>query len=486
MSIVSENSGIQLNNQTNLQPHKRPRAGGVRAAKITNRANTGVPNTHLEKMADVTCRKNIVFGIRTVSALNGELILEGYSSKDLNVKPKSADWPPMDGCIHVKQEMSKLESGSKDQVHIMDRIFRARELSVGEGFVSGYIACFLAFLSFLSVIAFNFPEYLTTPELRQQYDVELLRLLLFYALVMAGSLGLLNFVRNKNKRLGAVAWIFVVLAISLGGHRVEVGDFPDHTPYIGLDWFIIDLLGSTLIFILIEKLFQFRKQAIFRPKWRIDFNYFFLNHLLIGFTILVANQFSNRMFGWAVNTDTQAWISSLSFLIQLSLLLLVADLIQYAAHRVYHEVPLFWRFHAVHHSVKHMDWLAGSRQHVIELLLTRSLVSVPLFLFGFDKSVIDAYVIIVSFHSVLNHANVHINIGWLRYIFVTPQFHHWHHSSDEVAIDRNYAAYFSFIDYLFGTAVTGEKEWPVAYGVKGDYVPDGMLKQQLFPFTRKR
>ncbi len=368
---------------------------------------------------------------------------------------------------------------------MIERIFREQTLRIGEGLVSGYIACFLAFLCFLGVIAFHFPEYLTTPELRQNYDVASIRVLLFYALVLSGSLGLLNFVRNKNKRLGSVAWLFVALAIALGGHRVAVGDFPDNTPYIGLDWFILDLLGSTLIFIFIEKLIPHQKQAIFRPQWQTDFNHFFLNHLLIGFALLVANHFVNKTFGWAVNADTQHFIAGLWFPIQLALILLVADLVQYAFHRLYHESSIFWRLHAVHHSVKHMDWLAGSRQHILELLLTRSVVLAPIFLLGFDKAVIDAYVIIVGFQAVFNHANVRINIGWLRYIFVTPQFHHWHHASDEAAIDKNYAAHFSFIDYIFGTAVTGQQEWPEDYGVKGDYVPDGIVKQQLFPFTYK-
>lgn len=368
---------------------------------------------------------------------------------------------------------------------MINRIFRENSLQIGEGVVSGYIACFLAFLSLLGVVAFHFPEYLTTPELRQNYDVSALRTLMFYGLVVSGSLGLLNFIRNKNKRLGTTAWVMVALAIALGGHRVPVGDFPDHTPYIGLDWFILDLLGSTLIFVFIEKLIPHRKQAIFRTHWQTDFNHFFVNHLLIGFALLVANQFVNRVFGWAVNEDTQLFISSIWFPVQLFLILLVADLVQYLFHRIYHEVPLFWRLHAVHHSVKSMDWLAGSRQHIIELLITRSMVLVPIFLLGFDKSVIDAYVVIVGFQAVFNHANVRINFGPLKYIIVTPQFHHWHHASDEAAIDKNYAAHFSFIDYLLGTAVKGQAEWPESYGVKGDYVPDGFIRQQAFPFTYK-
>ena len=86
--------------------------------------------------------------------------------------------------------------------HLPRRVFRTNHLQIGEGNISGYIACFLAILSCLGVLAFHFPEYLTTPELRQNYSVEFLRQLMFAALLLAGSLGLLNFVRNKNSSFG--------------------------------------------------------------------------------------------------------------------------------------------------------------------------------------------------------------------------------------------------------------------------------------------
>lgn len=368
---------------------------------------------------------------------------------------------------------------------MLNKLVKEGELRLGEGRVSGYIACLLSFLSLLGVLAFHFPEYLTTPELRQNYSVSLLRQIMFFALVISGSLGLLNFVRNKNKRLGMLAWLFVIIAIALGGHRVEVGDFDDNTPYLGLDWFILDLLGSTLIFIFIEKLLPHKpQQVILRPEWQGDLNHFFVNHLAVGFVLLVANRFVHEAFGWAISTDIQGFISSLPFVLQLFSIILVADLVQYMAHRAYHEMPFLWRFHAVHHSAKHMDWLAGSRQHILELIITRSLVLTPIFVLGFPEEVIGLYVIIVGLQAVFNHANVQINLGWLRYIIVLPQFHHWHHSSDSAAIDRNYAAHFSFIDYLLGTAVRDQKEWPDEYGVVGDYMPEGMLKQQAFPFKK--
>ena len=161
----------------------------------------------------------------------------------------------------------------------------------------------------------------------------------------------------------------------------------------------------------------------------------------------------HRLFGWAAKDGIQAWVRDLPLPAAVFLIILVADLVQYWTHRAYHEIPTLWRLHAVHHSVKSMDWLAGSRQHFLELLITRTLVLAPIFVLGFSKSVIDIYIVIVGFQAVFNHANVSVRLGPLRYVIVTPNFHHWHHSQDDAAIDRNYAAHLAFLDYLFGTAV---------------------------------
>jgi sterol desaturase/sphingolipid hydroxylase (fatty acid hydroxylase superfamily) len=358
------------------------------------------------------------------------------------------------------------------------------ELRQGSGLITGVIALSLAILSFLAVLAFHFPAYLTMPELRRVYDVQMLRHVLLAAMVIAGALSLANIIFNCARWLAAAAFALVALSALLGGHQVPVGKFADNTPYIGLDWFILDLLGSTLIFIFIEKLFPLNKtQPVFRTEWQTDLHHFIVNHLVIGFILLATNKLVHGGFGWAVNDRLQAWIQGLPVVVELLLIVLVADLVQYWTHRAYHEVPLLWRLHAVHHSAKSMDWLAGSRQHVIEIIITRTLMLAPIYVLGFSKGVIDAYIIIVGFQAVFNHCNVDVRLGPLRHLIVTPNFHHWHHSQDQAALDRNYAAHFAFIDHLFGTAVNAERKWPQQYGVLGDYVPNGFLRQVAFPFT---
>ena len=352
------------------------------------------------------------------------------------------------------------------------------------GLISGVIALFLSVLCACAVLAFHFPQYLTTPELRAEYSVDAMRHLLLFCLVLSGSLAAMNLVLRRHKSINFVAFALVIGSVAWGGSHVPVNHFPDHTPYIGLDWFILDLLGSTLIFILLEKLFPlYRGQAVFRAEWQTDFVHFSVNHFIVGLILLTVNFLIHRMFGWLVRDGFQAMVNGIPFLPQVLLCLLVADMVQYWTHRAYHEIPFLWRFHSVHHSTKTLDWLAGSRQHILELIVTRVGVLGALYVCGFAKGVMDTYIIIVGFQAVYNHANVHLNWGPFKYIFVTPHFHHWHHSSDEAAIDRNYAAHYAFLDYLFGTAVRGQAGFPAEYGVVGDYMPDGFMRQQAFPFT---
>lgn len=361
------------------------------------------------------------------------------------------------------------------------------QLETGKGLTSGVFALTLAFLSFLGVLAFHFPQYLTTPELRHKYDVEIIRQIMFVALLISGGWSLCNIILNRSRSINLTAFVLVIATVVLGGSRVPVNDFAEGTPYLGLDWFILDLLGSAFIFIVLEKLFPlYKNQNIFRKAWQTDLFYFGFNHLLIGFMLLVVNYVIHNVFGWMMDNPVQQIVQSIWFIPQLLLCIFVADFVEYWTHRAYHEVPYLWKYHSVHHSSEEMDWIAGSRIHLLEIINTRVLILGALYVVGFSKGVLDAYIIVVGFQAVFNHSNVHFNWGPLRYLIVTPDFHHWHHSSDKEAIDKNYAAHFSFIDYMFGTAVDSEKQFPEKYGVVGSYVPDGFIKQQMYPFMPKK
>ncbi len=220
------------------------------------------------------------------------------------------------------------------------------------------------------------------------------------------------------------------------GARVEVDpNFPDHTPYIGLDWFILDLLGSSLIFIFIEKLFAHRKdQPVFRAEWQTDFHHFIVNHMVVGFVLLATNLIVHKFFGWAANDGIRGWVRGLNFWVALFVIILVADLVQYWTHRAYHEVPLLWRLHAVHHSVKSIGLdgrLAPAHPGADHHPLDGAGAHLRAGLFqGSDRCATSSS---WASRRCSNHANVSVRLGPLRYVLVTPNFHHWHHSQDQEA-----------------------------------------------------
>jgi lathosterol oxidase len=164
--------------------------------------------------------------------------------------------------------------------------------------------------------------------------------------------------------------------------------------------------------------------------------------------------------------------------------LLLADLFQYGIHRLFHAVPWLWRFHAVHHSSTELDWLAGSRLHLVDVVITRGFSFIPLFVMGFSELAILSYAVWVSFQAVWLHANFRPRAGWLSRWIATPEFHHWHHSAEREAIDRNFAVHLPVIDRIFGTAYMPGR-WPAVYGIEGNPVPDGWLAQLVYPFRSR-
>lgn len=360
-----------------------------------------------------------------------------------------------------------------------------RYFALGQGRISGYLSLFLGVMSFLAVACWRWPEHLTTAELRNVYDPEVLRWVLMGCMWASLGFALLTFVLNRRKRMGAVGVLFTLAAFALGGYTLPATAVDQKQISLGLDWALLDFLLSAAGFVFIEKLLpRYEKQAILRPEWKLDLFYFGLNHLAIGVLLIVGNNFAPQVFGWAVNARLQDVVRTLPVFLQVVLLIAAADFVQYFTHRAFHEVRWLWKFHAVHHSSEHMDWLAGSRSHFIEILVDRSLVMVPLYLLGPDKAALDAYVLFAAVQAVFVHANVRLDFGPLKYVLTTPQFHHWHHSSDKPAIDTNYAVHLPIYDKLFGTFHMPDEHWPVAYGTT-KRLPRTYLEQAAYPFTRE-
>jgi len=209
--------------------------------------------------------------------------------------------------------------------------------------------------------------------------------------------------------------------------------------------------------------------------------YFLSTHLPIRITsfliLLPATQFTRVLS----SASLQAAVSSLPWLVQFFLAVLVADLAEYAIHRALHVWPFLWRFHAIHHSSKALDWIAGSRAHLVDDILIRGLMLVPM-MFAFSQNIITAYLLFVTIHATWEHTNFGPTVKWMEPYLISPRFHHWHHTSQKEAIDKNFAIHFPWIDKLFGTYYYPDDRWPDTYGLANEPIPAGFWGQTFYPF----
>ncbi|MEA3210683.1 MAG: hypothetical protein QOE70_3740 [Chthoniobacter sp.] len=164
-------------------------------------------------------------------------------------------------------------------------------------------------------------------------------------------------------------------------------------------------------------------------------------------------------------------------------ILVLGDFIAYWSHRWFHGRRL-WPFHAVHHSSQELDWLSSVRLHPVNELVTRLCQAVPFVALGFSPVVLAAYVPFLTFYSILIHANVSWTLGPLRYVVASPEFHRWHHTCEEEALNKNFAGLLPFWDMVFGTFYLPREKRPTRFGIQGNPVPDDFWGQMMYPFRR--
>jgi len=359
----------------------------------------------------------------------------------------------------------------------------AAERAFGTGWISGVLALACALFGLGSVLFLMLPGVFTMPMLREQYSQPWFRLALHFILIGAFVLAVLNIILRKQKIMGLAAIAAVLAATLLGGSHVESRDALATGYYLGLDWFLINLSLLGILFIPLERLFGLRtEQSIFRSDWRQDLFYFLINSLLVQSLTFLSLTPATEVVAHTHWTELRGFMASQPIWLQVIEIMVLTDLTQYWVHRLFHRVPFLWGFHAVHHSTQTMDWLAGSRMHVVEIVALRGLTVIPMYALGFDEWALKAYILYIYIHSTLIHANVRFDFGWLKHLIATPQFHHWHHGIEKEAIDVNFAVQFPWLDRLFGTYYVPGDKWPSGYGVGGHPVPPGYLKQLAYPF----
>lgn len=176
-------------------------------------------------------------------------------------------------------------------------------------------------------------------------------------------------------------------------------------------------------------------------------------------------------------------VAALPLWLQSAIVFVVSDFLLYWAHRWFHTAKM-WKFHAIHHSTKQLDWLSTFRFHPINTWLSFTLVDTIMLLAGFSFASITLMASFNMAYSAMVHANLNWAFGPFRYIFASPVFHRWHHTAQEEGMDKNFAPTFPLLDLAFGTFYMPEGKLPEIYGVPGSDIPDGFAGQILWPLRK--
>ena len=180
-------------------------------------------------------------------------------------------------------------------------------------------------------------------------------------------------------------------------------------------------------------------------------------------------------------------ISTLPFILQIFLALLISDIAVYLEHRLAHKY--FWPFHSMHHMAEEVSWITTFRVHPVNLLTIAVFPAVIKFFVGFSGDAIITASYITAALAYFQHAN--INLGFPKpfcYLLVSPRFHRWHHAKEKAAVDKNFCLAFPFLDLLGGTYYYPD-ELPTKYGIfrrKGETVPMTFRAQLWAPFRSPR
>lgn len=262
-------------------------------------------------------------------------------------------------------------------------------------------------------------------------------------------------------------------------------------------WYTNYFWGLILISLIIwglELVFPWRKeQAVFRKDFWLDgfyifFNFFIFAIAISGFYKLMVVFTSD--IGISANSLALLDLSGYPMVVQLIIFFVLLDFFQWFTHILLHKYDFLWQFHKIHHSVKEMGFAAHFRYHWMENILYKPLKTLGVMLLGgFEpqQAFIIHFIAITIGH--MNHANVKVTWGPLKYLFNNPVMHLYHHSYvlPEGKNGVNYAISLSLWDYIFRTNYIPDDSGTITLGFKGDEnIPKGFFGQIRYGFGRSR
>jgi sterol desaturase/sphingolipid hydroxylase (fatty acid hydroxylase superfamily) len=237
-----------------------------------------------------------------------------------------------------------------------------------------------------------------------------------------------------------------------------------------------------LLFRPLESVFPAKPgQRFFRPAWFTDLCFFIGQYVIWNGVVLAALVAVRGWVDLTMPMRFRAAVAEQPWWLQAIEVIVLSDLFVYWGHRLQHRVSFLWRFHAIHHSAEHLDWLAAHREHPVDTIYTIGLINLPVFLLGFPVETLAGLIAFRGIWAIYIHSNVRLPIGTLRMLIGAPELHHWHHDRDRNA--GNYANISPLMDILFGTYRCPEHE-PESFGIR-ESIARTYLGQMLHPFRSR-
>jgi sterol desaturase/sphingolipid hydroxylase (fatty acid hydroxylase superfamily) len=237
----------------------------------------------------------------------------------------------------------------------------------------------------------------------------------------------------------------------------------------------IILLCWVIFIIAWERISPYRKGLpFFRDGFWVDLVWYtiiqsyFLQILIFKYIIPVIQNY--------IHWHGFAFFKSWSITEQVLFFLVTHDLYIYLFHRLQHASKLLWRTHEAHHSGKEIDFLAGSRSHIAEIVINQTIEFAPIVILGAHPEVIPIKALLDAMFGMFIHANVNVKFGKLKYFLNSPELHLWHHANYREVFHANFSTKFSVWDYLFGTVYDpgrkpgdNRENWGLYYDYPKDY-----------------
>jgi sterol desaturase/sphingolipid hydroxylase (fatty acid hydroxylase superfamily) len=236
------------------------------------------------------------------------------------------------------------------------------------------------------------------------------------------------------------------------------------------------------VFLPMEKVFPAKAgQKFFRKSWMVDLCFFLGQYLLWGGLVIWALSYFGDWLEGLMPASFRQSVGNQPWWLQAIEVIVLSDFLIYWGHRLQHNVGFLWRFHKVHHSAEHLDWLAAHREHPLDSLYTIGIVNIPAFILGIPLEMLAGFIAFRGIWAIYIHSNVRLPLKFLRVLIGAPELHHWHHDRDRHA--GNYANISPLMDIIFGTYTCPGHE-PERYGIT-EPVPKNYLGQILEPMLPK-